>query len=994
MANPVKGSDIYQDDGALDKLIKQLREADEIVKKMMDRLQQEAGAAAADLNKLNVATSENREQIGKSAKSVDEMERAYDAYTKAMEENQIKLQALKNSTQQMNTVNKLEARLLASKEGSYNRLSAQYGINKIALNQMTAAERAAGTEGEKLEKQTNAIYTEMKRLQEATGKHVLSVGDYGKATEGLTGKLQQVPGPAAAAGQAMEGLGTAMRFLLANPFVAILALIAGALYAVGKAFMRTEQGAKAMSRITGTISAAWTTMIKIAGSLGKSISDAFDDPETAVKSFGTAFKEQVVDQFNGFLDFMSGPGKALWKLVTGDLKGAADAAMDTGAAFIQMFTGMTGTEQKQAMEALAAEKAAFDKLQAAFVALEQARVSTRRSNRELERSLQSVTTEFELQSAAAGDGTKSFAVLEAAAEAAAKANERKAKLETAIARNNLNLINTEISLRAGAGEMVEDLYDQQLEAYKAVADAERQYTLAVRDNEQERAQIKQDKLEKDLDILIDGYDNQKTINEQLIADETLTFAQRREILEKTKQLSDDSFRAQVQTIQQFTGIAVDANALIAESDARVLNEKIRALGLSEIIEGRLLEIVRDRKSSNQDLAVSAKDLAKAEADAAAAAIKAAEDAKNAKISFFKEELDNELALKQSEFDLLQSTEAQKRIFSLNAEKERLQELIDINERLGGDLSTAQIRTMQNGIKKIDNELSKVSEKGSIWDSLGINAEGVQTVKDSFSQATAVLGQWAQERVDLTNTLVDNSKTEVEQAQAALLAQQENVRLGVAANVEGAQEQLDAAKQNQSKALEEQRRAQRAQIAIQAVEQASNLITASSKIWASLGFPLALPALGVLWGTFAASKIKALELTKKEFSSGGFEYLDYGGSHASGNDIHIGVGSDGSDLRAQRGESLAVFNDTATRSYDFLPALVGDINSGIFEKNWQRIGTAAGDSDLGVIFYGAATDTSVMERELRLLRKQGRDVVALDSDGKGVIRKGNKTTVYV
>lgn len=151
---------------------------------------------------------------------------------------------------------------------------------------------------------------------------------------------------------------------------------------------------------------------------------------------------------------------------------------------------------------------------------------------------------------------------------------------------------------------------------------------------------------------------------------------------------------------------------------------------------------------------------------------------------------------------------------------------------------------------------------------------------------------------------------------------------------------------------------------------------------------------MLWGTFAASKIKALELTKKEFGSGGFEYLDYGGSHASGNDIHIGVGSDGSDLRAQRGESLAVFNDTATRSYDFLPALVGDINSGIFEKNWQRIGTAAGDSDLGVIFYGAATDTSVMERELRLLRKQGRDVVALDSDGKGVIRKGNKTTVYV
>lgn len=994
MANPVKGSDIYQDDGALDKLIKQLREADAIVEKMMATLQQEARAAAVDLNKLNVATAENREQIGKSAKNVDEMERAYDAYNKSMEENQIKLQALKNSTQQMNAVNKLEARLLASKEGSYNRLSAQYSINKIALNQMTAAERAAGTEGAKLEAQTNAIYQEMKRLQEATGKHVLSVGDYGKATEGLVGKLQQVPGPAAAATSAIEGLGTALKFLVTNPIVAVLALIAGGLYAIGKAFMQTERGARLMSRVTGTLNAVWVTTIGIANDLAGAIEKAFTDPKTAMSDFASAFKTQISDQFVGFNNFLISTGRALGNVLVGDLKSAKTAVDDLGTSLIQMITGLDPEKQKQAAAAMAEQAQKAADLAKAFVDLDLARRSVRAQNRDLERSLQAVTTEFELQSAAAGDGTKSFAVLQAAAEAAAAANEKRAKIEIAIARNSLGLINTEINLRKDSGQVIEDLYDRQLEAYKTLADAERQYVLAVRTNEQEQAQIKQDRLEKDLDILIDGFDNQKTINEQLIADETLTFAQRRAILEKTKQLSDDSFAAQIQTIQQFTGIAVNANELIAESDARVLNQKIRALGLSEIIEGRLLEAVRDRKSANQDLSASAKDLAKAEADAAAAAIKAAADAKNAKISFFKEQLDNELALKQSEFDLLKSTEAQKRIFSLNSEKERLQELIDINERLGGDLSTAQIRTMQNGIKKIDNELAKVSDRGSIWDSLGINAEGVQAVKDSFSQATAALGQWAQERVDLTNTLVENSKTEVEQAQAALLAQQENVRLGVAANVEGAQEQLDAAKQNQAKALEEQRRAQRAQIAIQAVEQASNLITASSKIWASLGFPLAIPALGVLWGTFAASKIKALELTKKEFGAGGFEYLDYGGSHASGNDIHIGIGSDGSDLRAQRGESLAVFNDTATRSYDFLPALVGDINTGVFEKNWQRIGTAAGDSDLGVVFYGAATDTSVMERELRLLRKQGRDVLALDGDGKGIIRKGNKTTVYV
>ena len=50
--------------------------------------------------------------------------------------------------------------------------------------------------------------------------------------------------------------------------------------------------------------------------------------------------------------------------------------------------------------------------------------------------------------------------------------------------------------------------------------------------------------------------------------------------------------------------------MIKESDATVLNEKIRNLELSEIIEGRLLEIIRDRKTAEQDFADTKKDLDK------------------------------------------------------------------------------------------------------------------------------------------------------------------------------------------------------------------------------------------------------------------------------------------------------------------------------------------------------------------------------------------------
>ncbi len=105
-----------------------------------------------------------------------------------------------------------------------------------------------------------------------------------------------------------------------------------------------------------------------------------------------------------------------------------------------------------------------------------------------------------------------------------------------------------------------------------------------------------------MDILIDGFDNVKTINEKIISDDSRTFEERRKMLDDLKNLSNDSFGEQIKTIEQFTDKAVDANDLLATSDAKLLNEKIRSLGLSEIIEGRLLEIIRERRTATSDLA--------------------------------------------------------------------------------------------------------------------------------------------------------------------------------------------------------------------------------------------------------------------------------------------------------------------------------------------------------------------------------------------------------
>ena len=128
----------------------------------------------------------------------------------AESENAKKLAELKLAQQEANQINKLIVKINQSAEGSYNRLSAQYSLNKIYLNNMTKAERENTEEGRKLVAQTKEIYEEMKRLQEATGKFQLNVGNYTEASDAIIAygdKLKETLGLNSAFGESLLALG-------------------------------------------------------------------------------------------------------------------------------------------------------------------------------------------------------------------------------------------------------------------------------------------------------------------------------------------------------------------------------------------------------------------------------------------------------------------------------------------------------------------------------------------------------------------------------------------------------------------------------------------------------------------------------------------------------------------------------------------------------------------------------------------------------------------
>ena len=329
--------------------------------------------------------------------------------------------------------------------------------------------------------------------------------------------------------------------------------------------------------------------------------------------------------------------------------------------------------------------------------------------------------------------------------------------------------------------------------------------------------------------------------------------------------------------------------------------------------------------------------------------------------------DEQQSLAQSEFDLLRNSEQRKTLFKLQAEKERWQKVLELNEQAISKMSDTEVQTIQNTIKKIEQEMDAAGRGNDIFDLIGLNLDEDQksAMQSSMEYATEQLNSYFDAYTAAADAKLALTQKEVESAQKALDKEIELRDKGYANNVAIAQKELDMAKNNQEKAQREQEKAQRRQAALQTLQQAGDLVTASAKIWGQLGFPYAIPAIAVMWGSFAAAKIKATQLTKTEKYGNGTIELLRGGSHQSGNDIDLGTKPDGTKRRAEGGEFLAIINKRNSRKYGALiPSLINSINSGTLEHQL----TADANSIGAIINEGA--DITELANDVNAIKMQG------------------------
>lgn len=1206
--NPIKYSDLISPDNSITDLIKQLDELSDTYTNALKNIKAEAIQLAEILKKVSGATEDGRKTTKKAADDAERLARAQRDLAFAESENAKKLAELKLAQQEANQINKLIVKINQSAEGSYNRLSAQYSLNKIYLNNMTKAERENTEEGRKLVAQTKEIYEEMKRLQEATGKFQLNVGNYTEASDAIIAygdKLKETLGLNSAFGESLlalgrggaeskavftaigdgaKALGKTLLGLLSNPVFLAIAGIAAA-GAAFKWWYDYNAGLVEATRLTQQFTGKSGDDLKAFRNEVQAVADSFnaDFRETLIatnalsKQFGISANEALQLVKDGFLAGGDANGEFLDTLkeypayfkeagISADQfvaivtqtnkmgifsdKGV-DAIKEANLRLREMTTATAaaldgiGISSEQVQKDLqTGTKTTFDVIQDVSAKLaelpdnaatvgaaiadifggpgEDAGLQYLRTLKDISTNMDEVKgkagvlaqlqeeqlqSQIELQNALSGlfDATGwNFETLTTQAKVFVNQG------LTAIIKGVIDVVNYFIELynesvliRAiwngivagfkttfdtlgnlfgffidivkATGTALKGAFTLDFdEVKKGMADYAAAYGNLVKaqvkditENFQEGLDGMQKKI-KPLTIPVSVGDTPtpQTDNKPVTTQnptvkprgksdaEKAAEQQAKQIeaaykknLEATRKLQDAQLQLETdewakrrqQTQYQYSRQIEDLQHQLQtekdlnETGRQAINATITALeqqqteALLKIEQDRQLQELALQKESIELRLQAVKEgseqekqlrmqLLENERQTAllqnqqkptgqqqdAAAINASFDAKGAGIAdeYLQAQLqifDQQQALAQSEFDLLRNSEARKTQFRLQAEKERLQKVLELNQQAANKLSDVEVQTIQNTIKKIDQEIeqSKGEERGTdIYGLFGLNLDDDQkeAINTSMQYALDALNTFTAARVAAADAAVEQADKEVSAAQSALDAELEARANGYANNVVQAQKELDLAKKNQEKALKEQQKAQKQQAAIQTLQQIGNMVTATALIWSQLGFPFAIPAIAVMWASFAASKIKAAQLAKQTGGTGGtggtetygdgtVELLE-GGSHQSGNDIDLGTKPDGTRRRAEGGEFFAVINKRSSRRFrKIIPDVINSLNNGTFAHKYLK---SYSDGDgLTLNVTGQSPDLRNLSDDVREIKEQNRRRVYVDGDGNTI-----------
>ena len=721
------------------------------------------------------------------------------------------LQRVRDLAQEYNTANRAlntARRSAQAAAGSYNEL------NQFVLDgRRRLREFAGGLEGNSEEFRT--LQAEVREARDRLAEWDSEIGDNFRNVGNYSGAIRETVGELSDFGSVSDQLGSQLGVL--NSIYSVLSRgINLSADATRNAVASTNLASKALNIFKVALASTGIGLIVIAlGSLVAFLTQT----QTGANALADVFA-RVSAVFDVVLGRIIRIGEALFNLggliadfISGDIsfselsRQAVDAFGDIASAF----DGVTEEINTQVDAYLE-----INRLQRALI------ISTRELRTEIERQ----NTVSEIQNAIADDATRSFAEREAASERARVASRAAAQAELDLAQQEQVLADARVANARRVGQINDELLDAQAEALQATIAAERELLVVQLDNEQQRRQLVQDRLERDLDILIDGFDNQRTINERIIADERATLRVREEVFAETERLAEDSFNAQIATIQQFTDAQLNANELLAESDAVRLNERIRALGLSEIIEGRLLEVIRERRIVVQELGEAERDLNQSQieqlneiaenetlsleqrtealvqfGEARTAALQQTLDQNLINEQEFAdqvEQIQNDLADRLAQITL-DRQEAESAGALLDLETEQLSQLTALNEQF----QNSEIESVEE-FERRKEEIEREARERRLQEDLNFLEERSQLLRDAGMDTSEIENEIAQVRLQISQQSSSQQIQQEQRLQQALSSLRRVAAESALSILQGINERADEEREAELERINEQR----------------------------------------------------------------------------------------------------------------------------------------------------------------------------------------------
>lgn len=1113
--NPIAYSDLISPDSSVSDLIKQLSTLDATYKKMASDLKKEAEALAKILAKVSGSTAPDRETTKRAVTDAEKIAQAQKQLAFAQGETAKKLSELNLAKREANQLNALTAKLNKSEEGSYNRLSAQYSINKIRLNAMTQAQRENTAEGKKLVEQTREIYEQMKQLQEATGKYQLNVGNYTQASDAIQAygdRLKESLGlnsqfgesilalgrggteakaVLGAMGDGVKALGKTFMTLLTNPAFLAIAGIAGAGVAF-KWWYDYNKGLVEATRLTQQFTGKEGDALKAYRNEVQAVADMFDkdfkevliSTNAVAKQFGISADESLQYIKDGFIAGADANGEFLdtLKEYPAYFKEAGISADQFVAIVAQ--TNKAGIFSDKGVDAIKEANlrlremttATADALNGIGISAEQVQKDLQTGAKTTFEVMQDVSARLnELPDSSAAVGTAIADIFGGPGEDAGLQYLRTLKdistnlddvkdkagilgqLQEEQLQSQIELQNALSGLFDATGGTFEtlttrakvfvnqgltaiikgvvsiinyfiDLYNESVAfravwqtivvAFKNTFDTIGNLFNAFIDIVKATGTALKGAFTLDFDLIKKGYADYAKAYGNFVK------AQVQDITENIQQGVDNA-RKKVKPIT----IPVATEAQTTDAGTRVTTNTPKPVGkqnAAKTVEDEQKKVEEAYKKNLSAIRKLQDEQLKLETDEWAKRTQQTQYQYSRQIEDLRHQLETEKdltteqreamtatieALEQQQTNALKKIEEDRQEQELemvkqgielrlaavkkgSAEEKQLQiELADAERKIeiaksGGvnvDLINAKYDAEIEAIKNAKEKVKKIKEDPlDLYDVLGLNVsdEKKKAINDAVSYAISSIQSLMQARTEAANAAVEAADREVEAAQNALELEMQARANGYANNVSMARKELDLAKKNQDKALKEQQQAQRQQELINTATQVSSLVTASANIWRDLGFPWAIPALAVMWASFAAAKVTALQAAGTEKYGDGTVELLQGGSHQSGNDIDLGRKPDGTRRRAEGGEFFAVINKRNSRRFrKIIPDVINALNDGSFANKYLAAYDGANGISMNI---GGGADIDDLKKDVRQIREQGDRRTYVDGRGNTVI----------